>query len=86
MAKPVGSKRTPMNIQAELIELFYTGDSITERKLSTQFGLARGGVHEILQKYKPKQTDRTVVMLISSKLNNEWGQGDYQLKQESPEE
>lgn len=64
MANKKGNKRTPMAIQAELMELYYTGDPISEHQLARQFNLARSGVHEILQKYKPKQTDRDVIMVI----------------------
>jgi hypothetical protein len=64
MANTKGAKKTSLATQALLIELYYTGDRISENKLAEQFGLARSGVHEILQKYHPKKTDRDLIIVV----------------------
>jgi chromosome segregation and condensation protein ScpB len=80
------TKKDKLKVYAEVMELFYAGDPIRISTLARQLGIDKSDVRKILMKYYPQVTGRYVVMLIGSKLNDEWGQGDYKLKQEGSED
>lgn len=73
-------------LYAEVIELYYTGDKFGYRALAKQYSLSRQLMQSIVRKYRPRQGTKLIMILLQSKLNDEWGEGDYQLKQESRED
>lgn len=70
------SYKATMQDHATIIELYYTGDSISKKNLAAQFGITRRGLERILSKYYPRQGTRNIVILLQSKINDMWGESD----------
>lgn len=73
-------------LYAEIMELYYTGDKAGYKRLAKQYNLSRQLVQSIVRKYKPRVGTRNIMIQLESKICDMWGEGDYQLKQEKPEE
>ena len=82
----VGTAPELLKQYAEIIELKHYGDTIGYRVLAKQLGLKENVVAHALSKYKPIQGTRHIVILLQSKLNDEWGEGDYPLKEKPAED
>ncbi len=60
-----------LELYAEIIELYYTGDKIGYKNLAKQYGMSRQLIQSIVRKYYPRQGTRDIIILLQSKFNYE---------------